>query len=115
MFTLQSNVDAEDQDLSLMGGKDLQPTAQLGRAPIFEADLGDLPQSNSVDESGKQLPDDPATAHDPANGNIDFARHIIGLGAGTAEPGSTVANNHRVYRRDQRPEGRLIPMSRPTQ
>jgi hypothetical protein len=81
------------------------------------AGLGDLPQSNSVYDSRQPLASDPSTAQDPTNGNIYLLRHIIGLRThpGTAEPGPTVANNHRLGRRDQPLKGHLIPMSGPTQ
>jgi hypothetical protein len=89
----------------------------VGQTARFSADLGDLPQSNSIYEPWQPLPDDPSTAHDPTNGNIYLVRHIIGMSThrGTAEPGPTVANNHRVGRRDQPLNGYLIPMSGPTQ
>lgn len=123
-----------------MGGDDLQqgvylyrllvlqsPAAELccaervlidvGRTASFVAGLGDLPQSNSVHESRQPLASDPSTAQDPTNRNIYLVRHVIGLSThrGTAEPGPTVANNHRVGRRDQPLQGNRIPMSGPTQ
>ena len=81
------------------------------------AGLGDLPQSNCIYEPRKPLPDDPSTAHDSTNGDIYTVRHVIGLSThpGTAEPGSTVAHNHRVGRRYHPLKGHLIPMSGPTE
>jgi hypothetical protein len=79
--------------------------------------LGDLPQSNSVYEPRQTLADDPSTAQDPANRSIYLARHVIGLSTHpcTAEPGPTIANNHRVSRRDHPLKGPLISMSGPAQ
>jgi hypothetical protein len=81
------------------------------------AGSGDLPQSNSVYKPRQTLADDPSTAQDPANRNNYLARHVIGLSTHpcTAEPGPTIANNHRVGRRDQPLKGQLIPMSGPAQ
>jgi hypothetical protein len=90
---------------------------EVGLTARFVAGLGDLPQSNSVYEPRQSLADDPSTAQHPTNHNIYLVRHIIGLSTlpDAAEPGPTVANNHRVGRRDQPLKGQLIPMSGPAQ
>ena len=79
--------------------------------------LGDLPQSNSVYKPRQTLADDPSPAQDPSNSNIYLARHVSRLiGARrTPEPGPTVANNHRVGRRDHPLKGQPIPISGPAQ
>jgi len=77
------------------------------------ASLGDLSKGNSIYKTRQPLTDDPLMVQDPANRNIDLMRNVIGVRTQqpTAEPGATVANNHRVGRHDQPLDGQLIPLT----
>ena len=86
---------------------DKSPTAR------FMVGLGDLSKCNSIYEARQPLTDDPLMAQDPANRNIYLKRNVIGVSTHqcTAEPGATVANNHRVSRHGQPLDGQLIPLT----